>query len=298
MLEHMGDVVSVEPLIREAKHRQPDAHLTFAVSPVWRPLVEHHPHVDHVVEIPSLGEWIYLSPGELFDTVHDLQTRGRWCPRTDLLLHRSDVAAMIDIHNYYHHGPLLYAASVNGGFGKLSDLGVDLQPRLHLPDGLDLPVALPRGDYAVLHTTSNQPERDWNPGGWQRLARHLEERHGLAIVIVGGHEASPVEVHGAIDLREQLGILQTARVIGGARLFVGIDSGPAHLANAMGTDGLVLLGHYRDFRRYCPYTGRFATSLHHHAGPASQTPLEPVTRRLDDLLRGKGPTGFLADAAA
>jgi ADP-heptose:LPS heptosyltransferase len=284
MLEHMGDVVAVEPLIREAKHRQPTAHLTFAVSPAWRPLVEHHPLVDHVLELACLGDWVYLAAPRVFDTVHDLQTRGRWCPKTDLLLRREDVPAEINIENYYHHGPLLHAATIAGGFGEtgLADLAVDPQPTLHLPPDLSLPPGLP-SDFVVFHTTSNQAERDWNQEGWIGLAGHLQQR-GQTIVIVGGREDQPVQIPDAIDFRRRLNVLETAHVIRHAKLFVGIDSGPAHLANAVGADGLVLLGHYRDFERYCPYTGRFATRVHQHDGPASRTPVEEVLPRVVELL--------------
>jgi ADP-heptose:LPS heptosyltransferase len=55
-----------------------------------------------------------------------------------------------------------------------------------------------------------------------------------------------------------LSILETAEVIRRASLFIGVDSGPAHMANAMGTPGVVLLGRYEAFDQYMPYTGRFA----------------------------------------
>ena len=75
------------------------------------------------------------------------------------------------------------------------------------------------------------------------------------------------------NLCGKLSIPETAAVISRARLFVGIDSGPAHLANAVGTFGVVLLGEYNLFSRYLPYTGGYGdgsnSRLVYADGPAS-----------------------------
>ena len=59
-----------------------------------------------------------------------------------------------------------------------------------------------------------------------------------------------------------------------ARFFVGVDSGPAHLANALRVPGVVLLGRFYNFRQYMPFTGFYASMasdvkiLRNLAGPA------------------------------
>ncbi|HEX2853335.1 MAG TPA: glycosyltransferase family 9 protein [Opitutaceae bacterium] len=49
--------------------------------------------------------------------------------------------------------------------------------------------------------------------------------------------------------------MQTAALIRRAVGFLGIDSGPAHLANALERPSVVLPGRYRGVDRYLPYTG-------------------------------------------
>jgi heptosyltransferase-3 len=39
--------------------------------------------------------------------------------------------------------------------------------------------------------------------------------------------------------------------------FIGIDSGPGHLANAVGARGVILLYDYKGFGDYMPYSGRY-----------------------------------------
>ena len=55
----------------------------------------------------------------------------------------------------------------------------------------------------------------------------------------------------------ELTILESAEVIRRAKLFIGIDSGPAHLANALGTPGVILMGSYLGFERYIPFSGHY-----------------------------------------
>jgi heptosyltransferase III len=83
-------------------------------------------------------------------------------------------------------------------------------------------------------------------------------------------------------------------VIRRAAVFVGVDSGPAHLANAVGTYGIILLGHYRAYTRYMPYSGAYGDGRNarvlHNDGPASALPvarvLEALAPRLATLREG------------
>ena len=61
------------------------------------------------------------------------------------------------------------------------------------------------------------------------------------------------------NLCGQSGIAETAEDDSRrAALFIGIDSGPAHLANAVKTPGVILLGRYLTWDYYMPYTGFYA----------------------------------------
>ena len=88
---------------------------------------------------------------------------------------------------------------------------------------------------------------------------------GLVVIDVGAGKATkPAPLpDGAISLFNRLPILQTAEVIRRARFFIGVDSGPAHLANAVQTPGIVLLGRLGKFRQYMPFTGFYAGSSPH-----------------------------------
>src|SRR5262249_42516416 len=89
----------------------------------------------------------------------------------------------------------------------------------------------------------------------------------------------------------QLSILQTAEVIRRARFFIGVDSGPAHLANALKVPGIVLLGRLSVFRQYMPFNGFFASAsplvkmVRNPAGPVSELTVGEVTEALRYVAR-------------
>ena len=59
----------------------------------------------------------------------------------------------------------------------------------------------------------------------------------------------------------KLSLIETAEVINRAQIFIGIDSGPAHMANAMKVKSIILLGKYREITNYMPFSGNFANGI-------------------------------------
>lgn len=95
--------------------------------------------------------------------------------------------------------------------------------------------------FVAIHPTSNWQSKTWFPERWAKVADALAERHALAVVFVGTTAEAPyvesirelmtvrsVVLNGATDL-PQLGA-----VLDRATLFVGTDSGPRHIAGALG----------------------------------------------------------------
>ena len=97
------------------------------------------------------------------------------------------------------------------------------------------------GGYAVLHPTrglSHARER-WPTSGLAALARSLRARYGVPVVISGGVAdvgiASHVAAEGdAISIAGTTGIGAFAALARDARFVVAMDSGPMHVAAAMG----------------------------------------------------------------
>jgi heptosyltransferase-3 len=79
-----------------------------------------------------------------------------------------------------------------------------------------------------------------------------------------------------------------AKIISGADFFLGIDSGPTHIANAFEIPGLILLGDFKNFKNHMPYSGAYelgrATVYHYPNGTSVEIPLETVWQTLTKII--------------
>jgi len=104
----------------------------------------------------------------------------------------------------------------------------------------------------AIHPGSGGAHKNWPLERYLELARHIETRHRLPVVWVLGEAdrelasaLTAAETEGGGTPRERidnLPLAELARVLAGCRLFVGNDSGPAHLAAAVGTPVVALFG--------------------------------------------------------
>lgn len=254
LTEHMGDIIAAEPVAREARRRFPGAVIRWVVRHGYASLPAGYDGVDEVVPVACLTEWLCARclgvPGEVWD-LH--VGGGRACPRCAVSLPPGGAAARVTFETYYLLGNLLTAQCLNAGIPPLTEA-----PRLPpnraaatTVDDLGLP-----SSYVVIHAASNDARRDWPRASWAALTETLMREHGVPVVEVG-LEGQGVSAPGPLrrDLCGRLSIPQTAEVIRRARLFIGIDSGPAHLGNAVGTPAVLLFGSFAGFDRYMPYSG-------------------------------------------
>jgi ADP-heptose:LPS heptosyltransferase len=134
------------------------------------------------------------------------------------------------------------------------------------------------GPFAALHPGSTDPRRRWSPEKWAAVGDALAAR-GLRIALTGtAMEAQMIEAVAqqmrapALNLCDRLSLGGLAGLLAQAHLFAGNDSGPLHLALAVGarTVGLfwseyivnslpLLRGRFAPliaWRRDCPHCGR------------------------------------------
>jgi ADP-heptose:LPS heptosyltransferase len=101
--------------------------------------------------------------------------------------------------------------------------------------------------YLLLHPGSTDPRRRWSPEKFAETAAHYQQAHDMAVVITGvDYEAQiaadiasrlPGEVHNLCCL---LSLPALVGVLSGARLVLSNDTGPLHLALAVGTPSVGL----------------------------------------------------------
>jgi heptosyltransferase-2 len=105
------------------------------------------------------------------------------------------------------------------------------------------------GGYAVLAPAASfGPAKEWPARYFRRLAQKIQEELGLQVVAVGGRnprEQATIEAatpEDALDLSGQTDLPTLAALLAEAAFFVGNDSGPMHLAAAVGIPTLGIFG--------------------------------------------------------
>jgi len=110
--------------------------------------------------------------------------------------------------------------------------------------------------YVVIHPAAIMPTKRWEPRRFAEVARTLAAR-GFTIVVTSGPGEESVagqlaqELEGTVVLLG-LTIPELAELIRGARLYIGNDSGPMHLAAAVSTPTIAVWGS-SDSRRWRPW---------------------------------------------
>lgn len=287
--EHFGDIVAVEPLSGHIRKLHPEAHIVWFVKPVFRELVEVNPHIDEVVpEFCVTQRQVILRSG-VFDRVYELQFRNNnYCAKCQKGYDNPiAVEKGIDVNSYFNFGNLLEVFAQAGNV----DLPANQQPKVYLQekhrDRVD-ELALPEG-FIAIHCQSNYAPKDWPAERWNALINWLFAHYSYHIVEIGLSSNLTINNDRYVNLAGKLSILETAEVIRRADFFIGLDSGPAHLANAVGTYGFVLMGSLGNFPTYNPYsgaygTGRNCTIIRDFGKPCSQLSFDRVVKSIKDVF--------------
>jgi ADP-heptose:LPS heptosyltransferase len=112
------------------------------------------------------------------------------------------------------------------------------------------------GRYVVLHPGTSVSARAWPVERWQDTARRLD-RHGLRVVVTGG--PGEVDLTAAVagglgcDLGGRTTLPELADVLERADAVVVANTGPAHLAAAVGTAVVSLFAPTVPAARWAPY---------------------------------------------
>jgi ADP-heptose:LPS heptosyltransferase len=130
----------------------------------------------------------------------------------------------------------LSLAEAAGHFLPADDLG---RLRVEVPEP-PAGTPLPEGPYFVVHPGASVPARAWEPDHWCELVGILGWR-GRQVVVTGAPDETELTARvaaggeGAIDLGGRLDFGGLAAVLRGAAAVAVANTGPAHLAAAVGT---------------------------------------------------------------
>lgn len=280
MMSAVGDAVHALPVVTALKRHDPSCHLTWILQPGPASLVRGHPAVDEIVLFERSGGWRAFRDvrgklaGRRFDLVLDLQVYFKASVVTALLDapvklgfdrdRARDLNWLATTHRIPPHEPQHVQDQY---FEFLRHLGVDPEPpewglgpwEHELPGQREFLASLDR-PAATLVIGASHPEKEWLPERWAELCDALADRFGLRPVLAGGR--SPRELDTERRIRElartevvsTLGIpfRELVGVLAGSALVVSLDTGPMHIAVALATPTVSLVG-YVNPKRVGPY---------------------------------------------
>lgn len=275
LIEHMGDIVASQPVAEYVKRTYPDHAVVWVTRPSYKKLVSEIMDVDYVCGVECITHWILIWKSGVFDEVFDLHMNMQECPCCGIRINKNPNT--INYSNYYLEHNLLEARCILSGLPILSDAPVFKASKsaASIINELDLP-----SKYIVVHCKSNDKRRDWTLDNWGRLVDIVLSNHNITVVELGLSHLVHCNSDRYLDFCGKLSILESAEIIRRATLFVGIESGLAHIANAMCTPGLILVGEYSGFNKYMPYSGYYkdnaVDTILYANGPASNHNVDDV----------------------
>jgi ADP-heptose:LPS heptosyltransferase len=100
--------------------------------------------------------------------------------------------------------------------------------------------------FAVISPGASMPRRIWPTSSWAEVCTQLATM-GFQIVLLSGHSDKQVARRlqeeigkGAVLVAGQTNLMESAALLQHASLFLGSDSGPGHIAGALGTPAVIL----------------------------------------------------------
>ncbi|MBI2870086.1 MAG: glycosyltransferase family 9 protein [Candidatus Omnitrophica bacterium] len=256
-LTNIGDVILTTPVIANLFKKYPYARLTVLAGPRAAGLFEGAPGIDRVIAYDkksSLAEkWrlILSLRREKFDQVVDL--RHTLIP---ILLGHPAASLVYPLKNRKE------LHCVDRHLAYLSRLGVETEevyfiPRTHeavhrVDELLSSKRVLPGEDIIVMSPGARSTLKTWTQEGFESVARALTGK-GYRIVWIGGSDdqglvgrlmqkAPKGNGHSWVSLCGETSLQELAEVLRRIRLFIGTDSGPMHLARAVGTMTVSIFG--------------------------------------------------------
>lgn len=275
-LSAIGDVVHALPVAHALKNGFPAARITWVVEKPAYDLLTNNPDIDEIIifdkpKCKSLGGLLRYAPSfskqlksRKFDLAIDLQG-----------LFKSGVIAWLSgaperlVYGNTREGSDLLSKKICGAHANGHVVNQYLDVARHLGCQIDTPVfpiciteqeaeqaaAIAKhagldlkNPYVVLAIGANWPNKCWPVSRFAELADMLYEKGIIPVVIGGPKEATVYEEMKTMTKIPPLSLIgrttlkQLAYVIKHAKNFVGGDTGPMHLAAAIGTPVVALYG--------------------------------------------------------
>ena len=270
-LSHIGDCLLTIPMLNAIRDHHPDAFVAWAVESPTHNLLKNHPGIDQIVSIPKgwLGKprsWRAIRT-ELKSLDFDIAIDPQGLTKSALLGLLSGAPNRVGAKGQWGrelspwlNNRLVKPASthvVERSMELLEEIGIE-EPRIRfeLPSDSIADKFIDRwlidksvNRFAVINPGGSWASKRWENERFGSVASHLLNNHGLKTVVTwaGIEELAMAEEivglnpNGSV-LAGRTNLPELQSLLSRASFFVGCDTGPMHLATAVGTPCVGLYG--------------------------------------------------------
>ena len=261
-LSALGDVTHAVPVVRAIQQHWPQTRITWICATLEHKLLSALDGIDFIVVNKKSGWggyyrlWRQLA-GQRFDIMLQMQTSARAnftgaLVKADIKLGWDRLRAR-DFHRFFMTHSIPQTRFEHQAQGHLSfarSIGLEvLEPEWNFPisdDAISFVNDLVPTTARVLLISpcSSHVHRNWRAERYAAVADYASERHGMTVVLSGGPSALEASLGKAIEaaanqpLTNLIGkdtLPQLVALLDRADVVLTPDSGPTHLANALGT---------------------------------------------------------------
>jgi len=263
----LGDIVHTLPAVALVRDAHPEAEITWVINPEFVPLLRGNPDVSHVYVFPrrefrglgapkSLLPWLRKTRTLRPDLVLDFQG----LLRSALIAKISgakEIYGMSDAREgsrwFYHRvAKVNRRAHAIERYLRLAECAgatVGKSLRCPIPTGDPLPRFDEYPPFVLLHPFARGSGKSLSNGVIEKFCQAFAPTR---VVIVGQLLGKIDLPENCIDLTNQTSLLQLIQLIRKAHFVISVDSGPMHIAAALG-DHLVSIHTWTDPRRVGPF---------------------------------------------
>lgn len=265
-LGSLGDLVHALPAVAALRRAYPHATIDWLVDRVHGEFLDLVPVISSVIVLrrPDVAGWLEARR-ELRRRQYDVAIDFQGLIKSALLARLSGAGRVIGFDRGAAREPLaslFYTERVAvGERGHVIDKNLRLAAAVGAPvDRREFPLTVPAspaadavrkmidGPYAVLNPGAAWPNKRWPPERFGAVARWLAERRGWRSVVLWGpgEEKIAAGVAGASAgtalVAPHTGLADLVAILRDAKLMVSGDTGPTHIAGAVGTPIVSLFG--------------------------------------------------------
>ncbi|PYJ02465.1 MAG: hypothetical protein DMF00_01640 [Verrucomicrobia bacterium] len=233
----IGDVICTLPMCDEVRRRHPGKLLVFVTAEPWRDIVILSRSADLVYGNKSWAYPFFKMPAKiklfgLVDTIYNPQTSGERVHKGGMTRHLIEDLAESCGFTVTARQPRLYPSA-------------DLIEKTRIAYGLDRNVTAERLLIGI-NPGPNWPVKEWQAYKWQKLINNIHSEYDAVIIQFGTNKGDGSSEYdhltGVKSVASRLSGAEIVALIADCDLMISIDSGPVHVAGAVGTPVVGLFG--------------------------------------------------------